>query len=215
MGRLTKELLAGTSGAGIPLIGAFPTACCRRRRVRITSFRGISTALVFLNFWVKEAGQTSTTARHNTQNGQTCYDHHSPFKSTVHKGYNFPCSMIMTQIARCRCRRRRRISTPVASPSGRPNLRTGGSSHHVRSGAHSSISACWLQFCICQNVLGFFPLMIGWSTVPPTPTEVQSMLNLMGKCHRKKRNPKIFDPPPTLVWAVFLEQKLALHRPQR
>ena len=44
-------------------------------------------------------------ARHTTQNGQKCCDHHSSFTSTVHKGCHFPCSTIITQIAR-------RISTP-------------------------------------------------------------------------------------------------------
>ena len=41
-------------------------------------------------FWVKEVGQTGTMARHNTQNGQKCCDHRSPFKNTVHNGCNFP-----------------------------------------------------------------------------------------------------------------------------
>ena len=51
-----------------------------------------------------------TIARHNTQNGQKCCDSHSPFKRTVHKGYNFPCSTVITEIVR---RRHRRISVPV------------------------------------------------------------------------------------------------------
>ena len=38
-------------------------------------------------------------ARHITQNGQKCCDNHSPFKRTVHQGYNLPCSMIITPIA--------------------------------------------------------------------------------------------------------------------
>ena len=47
-------------------------------------------------------------ARHNTQNGQKCGDNQSPFKSTVHKGNNFPCCTTITQIV---CRR---ISVPRA-----------------------------------------------------------------------------------------------------
>ena len=39
---------------------------------------------------------------HDTQNGQKGCNNQSPFKSTVHKGYNFPCSTIITQIARRR-----------------------------------------------------------------------------------------------------------------
>ena len=61
-------------------------------------------------------------ARHNAQNGQKGCDNHSPFKSTVHTGYNFPCSMIITQIARRRVRstyrRRRRISVPFGREGG-------------------------------------------------------------------------------------------------
>ena len=60
--------------------------------------------------WVKEVGQTGTMATHNTPSGQKCCDNHLPFKSTVHKGYNVPCSMIVIQIA---CREaRRRIRVP-------------------------------------------------------------------------------------------------------
>ena len=53
----------------------------------------------FSQFWVEEVGQTGTLARHSTQNGQKCSNTLSPFKSTVHKGNNSPCSMIITQIA--------------------------------------------------------------------------------------------------------------------
>ena len=53
----------------------------------------------------------------NTQNGQKCCNKHSPLKSAVHKGYNFPCSTLITQIVCCRARGRpRRISTPIACP---------------------------------------------------------------------------------------------------
>ena len=52
--------------------------------VRVISFRAISTASIFFN-WVKEAGQTGTMARHNTQNGQKCSANYSPFKSTFKK----------------------------------------------------------------------------------------------------------------------------------
>ena len=41
-------------------------------------------------------------ARHNTPNGQKCGDSQPPFKSTVHKGYSFPCSAIIPRIARRR-----------------------------------------------------------------------------------------------------------------
>ena len=52
-------------------------------------------------------------ARHSTQNGQKCCDDHVSFKTTVHKGYNLPYSMIITQIARRRARHRpRRIRVP-------------------------------------------------------------------------------------------------------
>ena len=88
----------------------------RRRRGRGINSCGVSrTALIILIFWVKEAGQTGTTARHNTQNRQKCCDSHSPFKSKVYKGYNFPCSVIITQITR---RGRRRISVPKAYAPG-------------------------------------------------------------------------------------------------
>ena len=60
----------------------------------------------FPQFWVQEVGQTGTMARHDTQNVQKCCDSHSPVKSTVHKENHFPCSTIITQIAR------RRISVP-------------------------------------------------------------------------------------------------------
>ena len=47
-------------------------------------------------------------ARQNTQNGQNCFcNNHSPFKNTGHEGYNFRCSMTITQMARLRARRRR------------------------------------------------------------------------------------------------------------
>ena len=39
-------------------------------------------------------------ARHNTHNGPQCCNYQSPFKSTVDKGYKFPCSAMITQIAR-------------------------------------------------------------------------------------------------------------------
>ena len=39
---------------------------------RVISFTVIGTAFNFPRFWVKEVGQTGTTARHNTQNGQKC-----------------------------------------------------------------------------------------------------------------------------------------------
>ena len=52
----------------------------------------------------------------NTQNGQKYCDNPSPCKSTVHKGYNCPCSTIITQIARRRMRRR--TSTPDAPGLG-------------------------------------------------------------------------------------------------
>ena len=58
-----------------------------------------------------------TIARHNTQNGQKCCDNHSSFKSMVHKGNNFPCSMIITEIACRRCRRIR-VPPPRASTEG-------------------------------------------------------------------------------------------------
>ena len=47
-----------------------------------------------------------TMARRNTQNGQKCCDTHSPFKSTIHKGYDRPYARTTTWIA---CRR---ISVP-------------------------------------------------------------------------------------------------------
>ena len=37
-------------------------------------------------------------ARHNAKKREKCCDNHSPLKSMVHKGYNFPYSMIITQI---------------------------------------------------------------------------------------------------------------------
>ena len=51
-------------------------------------------------------------ARHNTENGQKCCDDPSPFKSTVHKGYNCPCSTTIVQIAH------HRISTPSPPSEG-------------------------------------------------------------------------------------------------
>ena len=54
-----------------------------------------------------------TMVRVNSPNRQNCCDNHSPSNSVVHKGHNFPCCTIITQIARrmarCRCRR---SSTP-------------------------------------------------------------------------------------------------------
>ena len=103
----------------------------RRLRLggRVIRCRVISTASISLNFWVKEVGQTGTmattlntqTTTLNTQNGRKCCDSHSPFKSTVHKGCNFACSIIITQIARRRCRRRRMIRVPrgMSKPPGR------------------------------------------------------------------------------------------------
>ena len=81
-------------------------------------------------FRVKEVGQTGTMARHSTQNGQNHCDGHSPFKSTVHKGCDCPCSMTITRIGR----RRTRVpyGPPVALP--RPGL------------LHScGALGCWLQ----------------------------------------------------------------------
>ena len=72
----------------------------------------MSTASVSLKRLVKEVGQTGTTARHNTQTGRKYCDDHSPLKSPAPRGYNFPCSTTTTRLARRRCRRRRRISTP-------------------------------------------------------------------------------------------------------
>ena len=60
--------------------------------------RGKSHRIKFPQLWVKEVGQTGTTARHSTQNGQKCSDDHSPFKRTVHKGNNSPCSIIIPQL---------------------------------------------------------------------------------------------------------------------
>ena len=62
-------------------------------------------------------------ARHNTQNGQKCCDSNSPFKSTVHKGYYFPCSMIITQFAH------RRIGVPNVHAPQRRGLRPGEPSY--------------------------------------------------------------------------------------
>ena len=83
------ECLLRTAGAG---------------RVGVLSFRVISTAFTFLN--LGEGSKHNTMLRHNTQNRQKCRGHHSPFKSAVHKGYNFPCSASITQTACCRARRR-------------------------------------------------------------------------------------------------------------
>ena len=102
-----------------PPVGALTA----RRRGRVIRFWVISTA-----FWVKEGGQTGAMARHNPQNGQKCCNHHSPFKSTVHNGYRFPCSAIVTQTVHRRARRR--ISTPTGrsalegkGPQRRPQRR--------------------------------------------------------------------------------------------
>ena len=80
---------------------------------------GNSDRINFPQFWVKEVGQMGTMARHNTQNGQKCGDTHSPFKGTVHKGYNFPCSTIITQTAR------RSMSVPFIRTVGRLSLAVG------------------------------------------------------------------------------------------
>ena len=67
--------------------------------------------------------------RHNTPNGQKCCAHRSPFKSPVHKGYNFPCSTIFTPLARRRVRRRCRR---MCVPNGRL-----GKMHHPAATGHA------------------------------------------------------------------------------
>ena len=79
-------------------------ALTARRWGRGIGFRVMRTALIC----VKEVGQTGTIVRHTTQTGQKCCDDRSAFQRTVHKGYHFLCSEIITQIAR------RRISAPNA-----------------------------------------------------------------------------------------------------
>ena len=53
-------------------------------------------------FWVKEVSSNAHNGRAQHSKRTKCCDNHSPSKSTVHKGYNFPCSTIITQIARHR-----------------------------------------------------------------------------------------------------------------
>ena len=93
--------------------------------------------------WVKEVGQTGTTAMHNTQNGQKCCDQSkSPFE-TVHKKNSSPRSMIITQFAR------RRISVPSipgrALPATPPCPRICG-----RNAAHPP---CLLPDCLRRQCL--------------------------------------------------------------
>ena len=82
----------------------------------------------FPRFRVKEGGQTGTMARHNTSNGQKCCDDRFPFKSTVHKGYIFPCSTMMTQIV---CRRARRPPLGTGQPQ-RPGYGLAGHGNVVQ-----------------------------------------------------------------------------------
>ena len=56
--------------------------------------------------WVREGSQTGTTAPHKTQNGQRSCDTYSPFKTALHRGCDFRCSMTITQTAH------RRMSGP-------------------------------------------------------------------------------------------------------
>ena len=83
--------------------GTLPARRTRRRR-RASGGGVISTAFDSPQFRVKKVGQTDSMARHNTQNRQKCCDDRSQFKGTVHKGYNFPCSMTIPRIARRRVR---------------------------------------------------------------------------------------------------------------
>ena len=73
-----------------------------RRRGRGMGLWGNVHRINFPQLCVNEVGQTGTTARHNSQNGQKCCHDHSLFKGTVHTRNNFPCSMMIPQIARRR-----------------------------------------------------------------------------------------------------------------
>ena len=77
------------------------TAACATRALQGQGNQlwGNELRINFPQFWVKEVGQTGTMARHNTPNGQKCCHNHCPVKSTVHKSNDFPCSVIITQIA--------------------------------------------------------------------------------------------------------------------
>ena len=101
----------------------------------------ISTASTFLNL-VKEVGQMGTMVRHNTQNRPECCHNCSPYKTMLHKGSNFPCSMIITHIAPCR---RRRSSVPLGFGRGGAKdwMQTRHSGNMSSNGCQSTCHGLW------------------------------------------------------------------------
>ena len=63
-------------------------------------------------------------ARHDAQKGQKCFENRSPFKNSIHKWYNFPCSTLIDNCPICALQDRHPpvLNVPLGTPSLTPAL---------------------------------------------------------------------------------------------
>ena len=145
-----------------------------------------------------------TMAKHNTQNGQKCCDHYSPFKTTAHKGCNFPCSEIITQIVR------RRICVPRA-PWPALCLQSAPGSWTARSRDIESHTMCPARSGSCSSLDTNSPLT--WSCWFAVPEKVAASQPSRGYPAQAVAQPPAggISSPCTEVLATTCRVTLALH----